>query len=58
MSSDPSIKVIIQMPASVYNRLRQRAFATGSSMSRICREGALRALAEAQEADSAGRDPA
>lgn len=43
-SSDPTIKVTIFMPASVYQRLREHATLTGANISQICREGALRAL--------------
>jgi hypothetical protein len=42
--SDPSVKVQVDMPASVYVRLRDHAKRTRSSMSRLCREGALREL--------------
>jgi hypothetical protein len=48
-SSDPSIKVAIHMPASVYQRLRERADAAGSNISRLLRDGALRALADAEQ---------
>lgn len=41
---DPSIRVGIKMPASVYVRLRQHADLTRSSISRLCREAALREL--------------
>ncbi len=52
--SDPSIRVGINMPASVYQRLREHADATGSSISQLCREGALRALAAIEpQAESA-----
>jgi hypothetical protein len=47
-SSDPRIKVTVFMPASVYQRLREHAERTRSTMSRVCREGALRALADAE----------
>jgi hypothetical protein len=40
---DPSIKVQVFMPASVYQRLRERTDCTGSCISRLC-EGALREL--------------
>jgi hypothetical protein len=42
--SDPSIKVQVFKPASVYQRLREHADRTGSSIGRLCREGALREL--------------
>ena len=44
-ASDPSIKVTINMPASVYVRLRDHAGATGTSISKLCRDGALREMA-------------
>lgn len=44
--SDPSIRISVDMPASVYQRLREHADASGSSISRLCREGALRELAD------------
>ncbi len=44
-TSDPSIRVGINMPASLYQRLREHAELTGTSISQLCREGALRALA-------------
>lgn len=43
-SSDPTIKVTVFMPASVFMRLQAHADLTGSNMSRICREAALLAL--------------
>ena len=46
-SSDPPIKVTVFMPASVYQRLRERADRTGAKISQLCREGALRELADA-----------
>ena len=50
-TSDPSVKVILKMPASIYHQLREHAHRTGSTMSRLCRDGALRALAEAGESE-------
>ncbi len=41
---DASIKVQVFKPASVYQRLREHADRTGSSIGRLCREGALREL--------------
>jgi hypothetical protein len=45
-SSDPTIKVSVMMPASVYMQLRAHADETGSNISEICREAALRTIAE------------
>jgi len=42
--SDHNIRVGIEMPASVYMRLREHADLTRSSISKLCREGALREL--------------
>lgn len=42
--SDPIIRVNVQMPASVYIRIRDHADLTGSSISKLCRDGALREL--------------
>ncbi len=44
--SDPTIKVSVMMPASVYQRLREHADETGSSISEVCRDAALRTIAE------------
>lgn len=51
-SDDPSIKVTVFMPASVYQRLRDHADRTGGNMSQLCREGALVALAAATAAET------
>jgi predicted DNA-binding protein len=48
--SDPSIKVAIHMPASLYQRLREHADRRGASISLLCREAALRELADAERA--------
>jgi hypothetical protein len=45
-SSDPTIKVTVNMPASVFMRLRAHADETGSNISELCREAALRTIAE------------
>lgn len=45
---DPSIKVAIHMPASLYQRLRERADRMGSSISQILRESARREMADAE----------
>lgn len=45
---DLSIKVQVNMPASVYQRLREHAAATGTSISKLCRDGALAVLAAAE----------
>ncbi len=45
-SSDPTIKVSVMMPASVYMILRAHADETGSNISEICRDAALRTIAE------------
>jgi hypothetical protein len=45
-SEDP-IKVTVSMPVALYMRLRAHADLTGSSLSQLCREGALAALAAA-----------
>lgn len=42
--TDPSIRVGIEMPASVYQRLREHADAIGSSISKLCRDGAVREM--------------
>lgn len=42
--ADPNIRIGIQIPASIYVRLRQHADLTGTSISKLCREGALREL--------------
>ena len=43
-SSDPNIRIGIEIPASLYMRLRDHADATGSSISKLCRDGALREM--------------
>ena len=45
-SSDPTIKVSVSLPASVYQRMREHADETGSNISELCREAALRTIAE------------
>lgn len=47
--ADPTIKVTVFMPASVYQRLREHADRTGANMSQLCRDGALTALATTAE---------
>jgi hypothetical protein len=42
--SDPNIRVGIEMPASVYQRLSEHARERKVSLSRLCRDGALREL--------------
>lgn len=42
--SDPSIRVGIEMPASTYQRLCEHARDRKTSLSRLCRDGALREL--------------
>lgn len=42
--SDPNIRVGIEMPASVYRRLTEHARERKVSLSRLCRDGALREL--------------
>lgn len=45
-SSDPTIKVSVMMPASTYMALRAHADETGSTISELCRDAALRTIAE------------
>lgn len=47
-AADPSIKVGINMPASVYQRLREFCDLTGTSISKLCRDGALREIEQAE----------
>ncbi len=44
-NSDPSIRVNVNMPASLYQRLREHADANGTTVGNLCREGASRSLA-------------
>lgn len=41
---EANIRVNVQMPASTYIRIRDHADATGSSISKLCRDGAVREM--------------
>jgi hypothetical protein len=45
-SIDPTIKVSVMMPASTYQILREYADENATTISEICRDAALRTIAE------------